>query len=75
MKRQLLKPHFRRKLLLIAVICLLLAAALELYTFGIGMHFISRLLRSFFVVYVIISLTALAIVPGVSNSVDRLMRK
>lgn len=74
MAKPFLKPHLRRKLLLIGLISLLLASALELYTFGLNSDFALRLLRSFFVLFVLLSLTVLAIVPGVSKGVDKILR-
>ncbi|WP_266203967.1 DUF2798 domain-containing protein [Pontibacter kalidii] len=74
MPKPILKPQLRRKLLLIALSCLLLALALELYTFGLHADFPGRLLRSFFVLFVLLSLTVLAIVPGVSKAVDKVLK-
>ncbi|OKL38999.1 DUF2798 domain-containing protein [Pontibacter flavimaris] len=74
MAKPLFKSHLRRKLLLIALISLLLAMALELYTFGLHADFPGRLLRSFLVLFLMIALTVLAIVPGVSRAVDKVMK-
>ncbi|WP_276497718.1 DUF2798 domain-containing protein [Pontibacter litorisediminis] len=74
MPKPVLKPHLRRKLVLIAITCLLLASALELYVFGLHADFPGRLLRSFFVLFVLVSLTVLAIVPGVSKAVDKVLK-
>lgn len=75
MPKPILKPQLRRKLLLIAITCLLLASALEIYIFGLHADFPGRLLRSFFVLFVLMSLTILAIVPGVNKSVDKLLKR
>ncbi|WP_114778210.1 DUF2798 domain-containing protein [Botryobacter ruber] len=69
------KIRFKKPLLVIAVLSLLLASAIELYTFGIASDFFTRWLRSFFVVFVLISVTALGIVPGVSFVVNKIVRK
>lgn len=74
MKKQFLTPQLKRKLILIAIISLLLASALEIYVFGFTSDFITRWLRSFFVLFVMISVTRLAIVPGVNNLVNRIIR-
>ena len=71
------KPFARQttlklKLLVILILCLLLASAMELYTFGIASDFFTRWLRSFFVLFVLIAATALAIVPGVNYAVNKL---
>lgn len=70
-KRQFLPPLLKRKLILLAVTSLLLASALEIYTFGFTPDFITRWLRSFFVFFVLIALTVLAIVPGVNRMVNK----
>ena len=64
-------PHFKRKLTVVAIISLLLASALELYTFGLDADFLLRWLRTFFVVFVLLAATVLAIVPGVNYLVSR----
>lgn len=74
MAKPILKPHLRRRLLLIGLISLLLASALELYAFGLSSDFPLRLLRSFFVLFLMISLTVLAIVPGVGKAVDKVLK-
>ncbi|MHA6246558.1 DUF2798 domain-containing protein [Pontibacter sp. CAU 1760] len=74
MKRQTLPPTLKRNLLLIGLISLLLGSALEIYTFGFADDFFSRWLRSFFVFFMLIALTALAIVPGVNYVVSKLTR-
>ncbi|RDV15675.1 DUF2798 domain-containing protein [Pontibacter diazotrophicus] len=74
MKKQLLTPQLKRQLILIAVISLLLASALEIYVFGFTSDFMIRWLRSFFVFFVMISVTKLAIVPAVNNGVNRIMK-
>ncbi|GHA69542.1 DUF2798 domain-containing protein [Pontibacter akesuensis] len=75
MKRRLPKSLLGRKLLLIALISLLLASALQLYTFGLSADFFGRWLRSFFVFFVMIAVTVLAIIPGVNYVVARFIRK
>lgn len=74
MPKHILNPQLRSKLLLIAIFSLLLALALELYAFGLHADFAGRLLSSFFVLFTLISLTVLAIVPGVSKAVDRILK-
>lgn len=71
MKKKVLAPQLKRSLLLLAVISLLLASALEIYTFGFTPDFAVRWLRSFFVFFVLIAVTVLAIVPGVNHVVNR----
>ncbi|MFD1187814.1 DUF2798 domain-containing protein [Pontibacter rugosus] len=75
MKSKSVSPLLRRKLVIIAVVSLLLASALELYTFGLGSDFVGRWFRSFFVFFVMISMTILAIVPGVNYTVARFIRR
>lgn len=74
MKNQFLTPQLKRQLILIAIISLLLASALEIYVFGFTSDFVIRWLRSFFVLFVMISVTKLAIVPGVNNLVSRIAK-
>ncbi|WP_162051601.1 DUF2798 domain-containing protein [Pontibacter pamirensis] len=74
MKKQLLTPQLKRQLMLIAIISLLLASALEIYVFGFTSDFIFRWLRSFFVFFVMVSVTKLAIVPAVNNGVNRVTK-
>lgn len=69
--RKYIKPQLKRKLIIIAIISLLLASAMELYTFGLASDFLVRWFRSFFVVFTLVALTALAIVPGVNYAVDK----
>ncbi|WP_239022868.1 DUF2798 domain-containing protein [Pontibacter mangrovi] len=69
-----MKPQLRRKLQIIAVLSLLLALALELYTFGMASDFPLRLLRSFFVLFMLVALLALAIVPGVSKAANKVLK-
>ena len=71
MKKKNLAPQLKRNLILLAVISLLLASALEVYTFGFTPDFVMRWLRSFFVFFVLIAGTVLAIVPGVNYVVNR----
>ncbi|MFD3001186.1 DUF2798 domain-containing protein [Pontibacter toksunensis] len=74
MKNQFLNPQLKRQLILIAFISLLLASALEIYVFGFPSDFIFRWLRSFFVLFVMISVTKLAIVPGVNLLVSKVAK-
>ncbi|RIJ36731.1 DUF2798 domain-containing protein [Pontibacter oryzae] len=75
MKQIVLRPQLRRKLLIIAVISLLLASALEMYTFGLHSDFPGRWLRSFLVFYVLIAITSLLIVPGVNYGMGKFIRR
>lgn len=74
MKKQLLTPQLKRQLILIAITSLLLASALEIYVFGFTSDFPVRLLRGFFVIFVMISVLKLVIVPGVTHVVERVAR-
>jgi len=75
MKKPVLARSLKRRLLLIAIISLLLASALELYTFGIYTGFLMGWFRAFFVFFTLISLTVLVIIPGVTYCVNRIARK
>ncbi|PRY10712.1 hypothetical protein CLV24_113131 [Pontibacter ummariensis] len=75
MNKRFLTPRLKRKLLIIALISLLLGSALELYTFGLASDFLLRWLRSFFVFFVMISVTVLAIVPGVNYGVNKATKR
>ncbi|WP_439881288.1 DUF2798 domain-containing protein [Pontibacter sp. MBLB2868] len=70
--RNNLYPHLKTRLMLIAVISLLLASALNLYTFGISSGFLINWMRSFFVFFVLIGFTVMAIVPGVNYLISRI---
>ncbi|WP_187262536.1 DUF2798 domain-containing protein [Pontibacter beigongshangensis] len=72
MKKPFATQHLKRKLLVISIFCLLLASALELYTFGLPSDFFSRWLRSFFVLFVLLAATVVVIVPGVNYTVNKL---
>ena len=74
MKKQFLTPQLKSKLILIAIISLLLASALEIYVFGFASDFIFRWFRTFFVIFVMIAVTRLAIVPGVNTVVHRILK-
>ena len=74
MKKRFLAPQLKRSLILLAVISLLLASALEIYTFGFTSGFVVRWLRSFFVFFVLISATVLVIVPAVNYAVKKLSK-
>lgn len=69
--RTYLKPQLKRKLIIIAILSLLMASALELYTFGLASDFLVRWARSFLVVFTLVALTALAIVPAVNYAVNK----
>ena len=69
--RKFIPPHFKRKLVVVAIISLLTASALELYTFGIDSDFLLRWLRAFFVIFVLLAATVMAIVPGVNYLVKK----
>jgi hypothetical protein len=68
-----LNAQLKRRLIVIAFISLLLASALELYTFGLASDFIMRWFRTFFVIFTLIALTVLAIVPGVNYLVNKVI--
>ncbi len=68
-----IKPQLKRQFTIIAVISLLLASALELYTFGLASDFMVRWMRSFFVFFTLIGFTVLAIVPAVNIAVNKVM--
>lgn len=72
--KNFIKPQLKRKLILIAIISLLLGSALEIYTFGLDAGFFLRWLRAFFVFFTLIGFTVLAVVPGVSYSVNRIYK-
>ena len=74
MKKKSMAPQLKRRLLLLVVISLLLASALEIYTFGFTPDFVVRWLRSFFVFFVLISVTVLGIVPGVNYAVTKIAK-
>lgn len=71
MKKALISAQLKTKLLAILIISLLLASALELYTFGIPSDFIVRWFRSFFVIFFMIAVTVLGIVPAVNYAVNK----
>jgi hypothetical protein len=72
MKRPFLKPALKRKLLVISLLCLLMASALQLYTFGFSGDFFLNWFRLFFVLFVVIATTVLAIVPGLHYIVHKI---
>jgi len=74
MKKKTFPPQLKRKLIVLAATSLLLGSALEIYTFGFTPDFVVRWLHSFFVLFVIISVTVLAIVPGVNYIVNRITK-
>ncbi|NDK56109.1 DUF2798 domain-containing protein [Pontibacter fetidus] len=71
MKKALISAQLKTKLLVILIISILLASALELYTFGIPSDFIVRWFNSFFVIFFMISITVLGIVPAVNYAVNK----
>jgi hypothetical protein len=71
MKKVILKPSVKRKLLVISLLCLLMASALQLYTFGFADNFFVNWFRMFFVLFVLTTTTVLAIVPGVNYIVNK----
>lgn len=71
MKKALISTQLKTKLLVILIISVLLASALELYTFGIPSDFIVRWLNSFFVVFFMISVTVLGIIPAINYAVNK----
>ncbi|MBF9251856.1 DUF2798 domain-containing protein [Pontibacter sp. 172403-2] len=75
MKKPLSARSLKRRLLLIAIISLLLASALVLYTFGFFDGFLVAWFRAFLVFFTLISLTVLVIIPGVSYGVNRIAGK
>ncbi|MFT2007320.1 DUF2798 domain-containing protein [Pontibacter sp. 13R65] len=72
MKKSFTPQQLKLKLLVIVILSLLLASAMELYTFGIASDFFTRWFRSFFVLFMLIAVTALGIVPGVNYAVNKL---
>ena len=71
MKKALISTQLKNKLLVILIISVLLASALELYTFGIPSDFIVRWLNAFFVIFFMISVTVLGIVPAINYAVNK----
>jgi len=71
MKKPILSSQTKTKLLVIAVISVLLASALELYTFGIPSDFLGRWLNCFFVIFVMITITVLGIIPAINYAVNK----
>ncbi len=65
----------KRKLLLLTIISLLLALALQLYTFGMAANFFSRWFNSFIFFFSLTALTLVAIIPGVAYVVNRFAGK
>ena len=75
MKKAFISTQIKTKLLVIAIISVLLASALELYTFGIPSDFIGRWFNSFFVIFVMISVTVLGIIPAINYAVNKAAAK
>ena len=71
MKKALISTQLKNKLLVILIISVLLASALELYTFGIPSDFIVRWVIAFFVIFFMISVTVLGIVPAINYAVNK----
>jgi hypothetical protein len=71
MKKVILKSSVKRKLLVISLFCLFTASALQLYTFGFADNFFMNWFRMFFVLFVLVTTTVLAIVPGVNYLVNK----
>ena len=71
MKKAFISTQLKNKLLVILIISILLASALELYTFGIPSDFLVRWLRSFIVFFIMISVTVLGIVPAINFAVNK----
>jgi hypothetical protein len=71
--KNFIDPKLKRQIIVVAVISLLLASALELYTFGLASDFLERWFRSFFVFFILIGFTVLAIVPSVNAAVNKVM--
>ncbi|WP_181304605.1 hypothetical protein [Rufibacter sp. XAAS-G3-1] len=65
-KRHPFQRDWRRDLLIAALISMLLAMALLLYTFGLPRDFIFRLFNAFFGIFILITGTAFVIVPSVN---------
>ncbi|MBD1397975.1 DUF2798 domain-containing protein [Pontibacter sp. JH31] len=72
MKKAILKPSVKRKLLVIFLLCLFSASALQLYTFGFADNFFLNWFRMFSVLFILVGTTVLAIVPGVNYLVNKL---
>ncbi|TXK26425.1 DUF2798 domain-containing protein [Pontibacter qinzhouensis] len=72
MKKSVTPQKLKVKLLVILILSLLLASAMELYTFGLPSDFFTRWFRSFFVLFILIAGTVLGIVPGVNYVVNKL---
>ncbi|MCC9165824.1 DUF2798 domain-containing protein [Pontibacter harenae] len=75
MKKIGINPKLKRQLKVIAIMSLLVASAIELYTFGLASDFLLRWFRAFFVVFLLVSVTALAIVPFVNFVTSKMFRK
>lgn len=71
MKKYYSKKALKRRVIILAIISVLLASAIELYTFGIPSDFLIRWLRTFFVIFTLTSVTVLGIVPGVNWAVNK----
>jgi len=71
MKKFYSRQAIKRKVFVMAIISLLLAVALELYTFGIPSDFLIRLLRSSLVIFILTAVTALGIIPAINWAVNK----
>ncbi|WP_205501663.1 hypothetical protein [Rufibacter psychrotolerans] len=65
-KRHPFQRDWRRDLLIAALISMLLAMALLLYTFGLTSDFIFRLFNAFLGIFILLAGTAFVIVPSVN---------
>ncbi|QCR23516.1 DUF2798 domain-containing protein [Pontibacter sp. SGAir0037] len=74
MRKLPINPKLKRTLIVLAVLSLLLASALELYTFGLSSDFLLRWFRSFFAIFLLMSTTVLGIIPAVNYSVNKIVR-
>jgi hypothetical protein len=74
-KRHPFQRDWRRDLLTAALISMLMAMALLLYTFGFTGDFIFRLFNAFFAIFILLAGTAFVIVPGVNWVFMRLSGK
>ncbi|ALI99465.1 hypothetical protein [Rufibacter tibetensis] len=74
-KRHPFQRDWRRDLLIAALISMLMAMALLLYTFGLTSDFIFRLFNAFFAIFILLAGTAFVIVPGVNWVFMRLSGK
>ncbi|WP_210486601.1 hypothetical protein [Rufibacter aurantiacus] len=74
-KRHPFQRDWRRDLLIVALISMLLAMTLLLYAFGLTSDFIYRLFNAFLGIFIMVAGTAFVIVPGVNWVFMRLSGK